>query len=480
MVLSDLSVRFPGAVTPVLHDIGLEILPGERVCVVGSNGSGKSTLAYTATTIVPRLIRATVSGRALLLGRSRETPMSLSDFTRGCSFLFQNPEYQLLGLTIADELAFALGSASGWGGAAYQRVGQYLDDYGLRHLMHRDSRRLSLGEMQKVAILSSVACRPAIVFFDEPTSALDSDGLALMQDVLARTPDAAAVTLTHDLAWGRQVSSRVVALQDGRIALDGTWSEAGGLNGRADQQAASLTEGVEDTTRLLRFLAQKRSSAQQIDRVVLQNVSFRHPGAKVDSLAGFSLEAAKGEVVCLVGPNGSGKTTAALLASGLVAADSGSVTFLSGGRRVYPRRMPTPRVALMLQNPAHQMLADDVAEELALSLRCSLPASHLADATAMALDAFDLPDAARAPDQLSFGQQRKLSFACCLCLDPDVFVLDEPELGLDATNLAWTSSIIRYLARELGRTVIMVSHDIDFARTTADRIVSLASDDLSR
>jgi len=472
--INGLSVRYPDQELNALSDLSFGISQGTRVCVLGENGSGKTTLAHASLGIVPLLVPAMTTGSVSLLGRPRSDAKSIHEFARGAAILFQNPEFQFLGLSVRDELAASSERTVSPDSESVPHVSEFLDRYGMAHLLFRDSQRMSMGEMQRIAILSAIISQPQLVLFDEPTSALDEDGLDLVRAVLADSPQAAAVIFTHDGDWGRTATQHVIGLHKGEKVLDCSWEHAQQSAAQEVLQAHDSLDLLPGCEQVIRILESERPAGPRIDRLTLRGVASSHPLSDTLSIRNIDLQASEGQVICLVGPNGAGKTTILLTAAELLKPKRGRVTFLSRGKPTPPRSGKRPRVAMMLQNPTLQLLAESIREELCLSLRLLLRNHRRIEEVVQAVqETFGLSSLHLEPESLSFGWQKMLSLACCLCLDPDVYVLDEPELGLDTANREATAKLICYLAHSLGRIVLISSHDREFARLVADKVLTV-------
>jgi len=444
------------------------------MAIIGANGAGKSTLAYVVCGIIPHLVAADLEGTVRVLDRRLRDSTCVREFSRDTSILFQNPEWQFLGFTAAEELALSLKQRTGSRTSRLSRAVTYLEQHGLGHLAYRDVRTLSMGEMQKVAVLSATISRPSVLVLDEPSSALDEAGIRLILDVLADCPQTAAMILGHDGHLARTLTDRVLGLQQGRALLDANWDgvtheDLSAL--REDSSRPILLSGVQQ---LVDMLSMQRREPIVVDRLVVDNVSYRYPRSDRLALRPTTLEARSGSIVCLEGPNGSGKTTLLMAMAGILRPREGSIQLCADGRRVTGGSKRCPRRSLMLQNPATQLLTDSIEAELHQSLALVLrDRKRRSEAMKLALEAFSFSGENVSPDCLSFGWQKLLTLACCVCLNTDILLLDEPELGLDEAHRHQVGALLRYLAHSLGRVVVFSGHDRSFIESVADEVVTL-------
>ena len=414
-----------GAGTPVLNDVTLRIEPGEHVTLLGSSGSGKSTLLRALAGLVPHFHGGTFSGRVVVGGLdTRETRPS--ELAGTVASVFQDPEDQIVMAKVANEVAFGLENTGAEPSEIWPRVEDALALVGVEHLADRATSELSGGELQRVALASALALRPALLLLDEPTSQLDPAAAEAFFETVERLPCAVLVSEQRP-ARPLAHSDRVVFMEGGRIVLDAPRAEA--LEWLAAHRPLYLPHEAEVVCRL-------------------RNVSFSY-GA-LTALDRASLEIRRGEVVALTGPNGAGKTTLAQIACGLLEAESGEVAH---GRAAY-----------LAQDPGRHVVTERVLDEVALAAGEERARRALAD-----LGLSDQAD--RHPRDLSSGERERLALAAVLATDPELLVLDEPTRGVDPERKAELARLLRSDAP--GRGTLVVTHDLVWAAEVADRIVEL-------
>ena len=218
-----LSITYAGAEAPALDDLHLDVAAGDYVGVVGLNGAGKTTLGLTLDGIVPQLLPASVTGQVTVAGRD-PTSVPVREMARSVGVIFDNPEYQLSQPTVADEVAFGLESLGVPPEAMPARIEAALTATGLRGLEDRPPGGLSGGQQQRLAIAAVLVMEPAILFMDEPTSNLDPAGAAEVFELARRLNVERGMTVLvaeHDVEALAAHADRIVALADGRVALQG-------------------------------------------------------------------------------------------------------------------------------------------------------------------------------------------------------------------------------------------------------------------
>ena len=427
--LDRVGYRYPGSAVDALADIDLQVAAGEFVAVVGANGSGKSTLTRV------------LAGRPPTSGTvSRPGAAGLGRFG-GTAVVLQRPESQTLGVLVADDVVWGLPPGT------EVDVAGLLDEVGLGGLGGRATAALSGGQLQRLAVAAALARRPALLIADEATAMLDPAGRADLVELLAALPkrhDMAVVLVTHHRS-DAAAADRVVHLAGGRTvdAAVPWWPPARAPIPAPGRPGEALLElaGV-------RYIYNSRT-----------------PWA-TPALHGIDLTVHRGEGVLVVGGNGSGKSTLAWIMAGLLTPDEGTCLL---GRRPVDEQVGS--VALAFQHARLQLQRRTVGEEIA-----SWGHSAGSGAVGRALDAVGLDRllAGRPIDELSGGQARRVALAGILAAGPQLIVLDEPLAGLDPIG---RREIVELLARlrATGRTLVVISHDIDELAPACSRIVTIES-----
>lgn len=433
----------------ILQGISLSIARGERVGIVGASGSGKSTLGYHLCGIHHRALPGTSSGRVLLGGR---------DCTEeGCpgfaGVVMQNPEPQLFGETVEEEIGLGLENLGRSAGEVQEVVRRMLDLLGLNPWRAARTASLSLGLKQRLSIAAMLAMEPRVLLLDEPTNYLDqpaADGLFRLLGQLGAMAGVTVLLVEHDLDRLASWATRIIALDQGRVLADGPPAAVlPGLRQPLVRQRP-VRRVVEGEAPLL--VASRLVYGYERGRPVLDNVS---------------LVVRPGEIVALQGVNGSGKSTLLQVLKGLIRPQSGTVVLGNGAA-------PMDGVGLVLQNPDEQIFAHSVLEECAYLLRNREVPAPERDATALrTLGLLGLEGlAGRLPLTLSYGEKRRLALASTLVGEPDILCLDEPTVALDEVNLRVLAELFRGLA-EQGRAIVFATHDHRFASAVATRRVLL-------
>lgn len=474
-----------------LDDVTLEVCRGERVCVLGANGSGKSTLASVICGLLaPDEGDVELAGHAVCTGGVPDLA-AYRDARRQLGLVFQNPDDQIVTSVVADDVAFGPENLGVPRAQIAARVARELRRVAMEKYAHADPSRLSGGQRQRVCIAGALAMEPAVLVLDEPSSLLDVRGRAAIMRVMGRLA-AAGATLVHVTHFMDEAlaADRVIVMQHGRMALEGTPDEVFASKNAQVIEALGLEMPFE-----ARLAAALRADAADGKVAAVAGPSGEKPAASVpaaeppailardlgfsygpdaQALDGVSLEVPVRATTAIVGQTGSGKSTLLRLLCGLEAADAGSLTVCGiNAATKRGRRQIRRAVGYVMQHPERQLFAQTVAEDVAFGPRNQgLSAAEVERRVAHALDLVGLTDRRDAsPFELSGGQQRLAAIAGVLAMEPELLVLDEPTAGLDPRGRARLRALMADLAAH-GVTLLQVTHSMEDA-AQADHVVVL-------
>lgn len=478
-----------------LDDVTLEVCRGERVCVLGANGSGKSTLASVICGLLaPDEGDVELAGHAVCTGGVPDLA-AYRDARRQLGLVFQNPDDQIVTSVVADDVAFGPENLGVPRAQIAARVARELRRVAMEKYAHADPSRLSGGQRQRVCIAGALAMEPAVLVLDEPSSLLDVRGRAAIMRVMGRLA-AAGATLVHVTHFMDEAlaADRVIVMQHGRVALEGTPDEV--FAAKNAQVIEALGLEMPFGARLAAALRQAEAASDAIaapgapsgekpaapaapvpaaepPAILARDLGFSYgPGAQ--ALDGVSLEVPVRATTAIVGQTGSGKSTLLRLLCGLEAADAGSLTVCGINAATKRGRCQVRRaVGYVMQHPERQLFAQTVAEDVAFGPRNQgLSAAEVERRVTHALDLVGLTDRRDAsPFELSGGQQRLAAIAGVLAMEPELLVLDEPTAGLDPRGRARLRALMTDLAAH-GVTLLQVTHSMEDA-ARADHVVLL-------
>ena len=499
--IDGLGVRYFGRNEDALADVTFGVDGGEIVGVAGRNGSGKSTLLLAATGLVPRILRAKVRGEVRVGGEAVSEPAA----ARRIGIVFPNPANQLSATkaTVREELAFGLENLGVPRAQMDGRIDRVLADLRIEHLADRMPFALSGGEQQRVAIASIVAMSTDVLALDEPTGQLDPAGTRSVAELLVglAAGGTAVLVAEHD-SDVLGLTGRVLALDAGRVVAED-------LPGRALGSATLGLLGLEPPTLVALAeaagLAPERAFDEDALVVALRDgrrgrgprstapgaaappwepvravapaaieiagLVHRYPSG-VEAVRGVDLAIGPGVAVAIVGQNGSGKTTLVKHLNGLLRPTEGTVRVAGRDIAGDPVHLVARTVGFVFQNPDDQLFNRSIEREVAFGSRnVGFPedlARRLVDA---AIAAVGLADArGDNPYDRNVSDRKLVALASVLAMDPAVLVLDEPTTGQDGPGVARVGAIVDAW-RAAGRTVIAITHDMEFAARHFGRIV---------
>jgi energy-coupling factor transporter ATP-binding protein EcfA2 len=503
----DASYRYENTTGWALDGVTLTVSPGERVLIVGASGSGKSTLCRASVGLVPQFHGGDLLGHIFVDGMdTRQHPVNRLFGHIGLAF--QNADAQLFNRTVEAELAYGLESLGLDPCEIERRLSWVSGLMGLRSLLGRSPHTLSGGQKQRVVIGAVLSLRPRILLLDEPFTHLDPEGAESLRFILQSIHEdgIAVVVVEHRLHEIADAMDRLVILHHGRIVADGPPRQVlgqdvspYGLNlpplvrlfrewGRAEiiplsvKEASDVFQSSSEVSWIDSFMDEfgYRPTAQTSDDesqgrerdplVTMENVSFSYDGQ--ETLKHVTLKLGQRECVALVGRNGSGKTTLVKHLNGLLKPSRGQVEVLGRNTRATAVSELARRVGFAWQNPNDQLFKATVRDEVITGPR--VLKVYDAGWCNELFERFGLEALLdRSPFRLSEGQKKRVAFATALAARPDLVVLDEPTAGQDEPFRRELGALMAELRGE-GRTVVLVTHDLEFASEHAMRWVALA------
>ncbi|QCO97867.1 ABC transporter ATP-binding protein [Arthrobacter sp. 24S4-2] len=496
---------YHGAAAPVLHDADITAEPGTLTAVLGGSGSGKSTLG--------RLLAGWLSGAnsglfkgSLHLGAAARTapgrdpgPLVFSGspddprinpalWSHHVGYVPQDAAALLstVGSTVAEELAFGLENRGVPRDRMHRDVAAAAEAAGLSALLERDPATLSGGELRRLAVACCAITRPGVLVLDEPLASLDEAGAASVRTLVRALVESGTAVIVLSQAADPLAfeASRWLVLDGGTVTGRGTPAElaggrellgsgvvlpgpagygAGVCRSAAIRQSEAVQTGVSSGT---------GTAVLELDRVTF-SFPARRKGKGADVLHELNLAVRPGTVVAVTGPNGAGKSTLLRHFNGLLRPDRGSVQVSGTDISGIPTGKAADQVGLLFQHPRDQLFERTVLREVLFGLDRKFGLQTDAKARA-ALASVGLGEELEThPHELPASAQRLLALATVVAREPDLMALDEPTVGLDRHGLARLCQVMD-AAVARGAAVVMVTHDLAFARATADHILCLS------
>lgn len=495
-----------------IDEVNLDIEPGQFIAILGHNGSGKSTLAkHMNAILVPS------GGTMWVDGKDTKEEENLWDVRQTAGMVFQNPDNQIIGTVVEEDVGFGPENLGVPTEEIWQRVEKSLSAVGMIEYRHHSPNKLSGGQKQRVAIAGVVAMCPKCIVLDEPTAMLDPNGrkeVLRTVEELRKREHVTVILITH---YMEEVigADRVIVMDQGHVVMDGTTREifsqvellkkyrldvpqvtmlAHGLK----QRGLDIKEGILTTNELIEALEkagdwrqnQKKTYVGHAETVVkkekkenpilkLEHIEYVYSSGTAyekRALKDIDLDIYEGEFVGVIGHTGSGKSTMIQHLNGLMKATSGALYY--NGENIYDEkynlRQLRNNVGLVFQYPEHQLFEIDVLTDVCFGPKnqglteeeCKKRAIEALELVGLSEKYYDT-----SPFDLSGGQKRRVAIAGVLAMRPKVLVLDEPTAGLDPKGRDEILDQIAYLQKERNLTVILVSHSMEDIAKYVDRIV---------
>ncbi|MBF0971845.1 MAG: energy-coupling factor ABC transporter ATP-binding protein [Actinomyces graevenitzii] len=461
-----------------LKDVDLSADAGSLTLVCGASGCGKSTLMKALTGLVPQMTPGELDGVVRINGRNL-ADVALTDVGHLCSSVFQNPRTQFFCDTVAEELAFCGENYGRERATLRQQSERAAKLMGISHLLERKLTTLSGGQLQKVALACALASGAPVLLADEPTSNLDPAAISEVRAALKvlKEQGLTIVVVEHRLHFLRGLADQVLLMEGGMVTR--RWSGAEFFSmGQAQRRSLGLRtlvdpgppetwvgQGQAGRQEKQAGRQENREATPSQVRLSCRGLSFAYGASPV--FEGLDADFPAGQITCIAGANGVGKTTLVRVLCGLAAPSSGSIS-LDG----VPASRKTRRsaCALVMQDTGRQLFSDTLAGELTIG------ASHASGQSGEQLLAdFDLANLGeRHPLSLSGGQKQRLVIAAARATGRPIVILDEPTSGVDARHLDSITATLRRIADE-GAAVVVVTHDGEFAAACADRLITLTA-----
>ena len=491
--LKDFSFQYKAQSEPTLKNLNLTIYKGEKVLIVGPSGSGKSTIGQCLNGIIPNIYKGTSSGQFLIQGKEA-FDLSIYEKSHLVSTVLQDTDGQFIGLSVAEDLAFALENDMVDLGTMKERVQSWAERLDLMKLLDHRPQDLSGGQKQRVSLAGVLIDESPILLFDEPLANLDpksGQDIIDLIDQIHEEQGTTTIIIEHRLedVLYRPVD-RVILINQGQVLYNGQPDELLRTTLLAEN---GIREPLYLTT--LRQLGQDIDQLEHLDRLEdieltgvnrsipeatftktgeaeellkLEQISFayqeNHP-----ILKNISLSIPKGQRLAIVGKNGAGKSTLAKAICGFITTEG---QYTSRGEDIKQESVKerAERVGYVLQNPNQMISTNMIFDEVALGLRLrGVSEEDIKERVYQALKTCGLYEFRKWPiSALSYGQKKRVTIASILVLGPEILVLDEPTAGQDQRNYTEIMEFLDSL-QEKGHTIVMITHDMQLMLDYSDR-----------
>lgn len=490
---------------PTIKDINLAIYPGEKVLIVGPSGSGKSTLANCINGLVPFFYKGEIEGTYTIAGQNPED-LGIFGLSKIVGTVLQDTDGQFIGLTVAEDIAFALENDKVPQPEMFDRVAKTAKLVEVQTLLDHAPGALSGGQKQRVSMAGVMINHVDILLFDEPLANLDpATGKHAIEliDEIHRTDNTTIVIIEHRLEDALTCGAdRIVVVGNGGIVADMSPDELLATNILEEQgireplyvtalkhAGCRITEeSIPSDIRRMHLDAyqapvnawfqQTMIAKPMPDHEVILEVNglnFAYqPGKPV--LQDISFQIHKGEMLSIVGKNGAGKSTLSNLICGFLTADSGSIKLHGEDLLPWSIKERGEKIGLVMQNPNQMISKPMIYDEVALGLKVrNVPPAEIEKRVHETLKICGLYPFRNWPiSALSYGQKKRVTIASILVMNPDIIILDEPTAGQDYRHYTEIMEFLKELNRVSGITIIMITHDMHLMLEYTDRVLVIA------
>ncbi|MCT3308149.1 ABC transporter ATP-binding protein [Lactiplantibacillus pentosus] len=500
----DFSFQYNSQTEPTLRHVNLDIYPGEKVLIAGPSGSGKSTLGRCLNGLIPQSYTGTISGQATVAGQDI-TQSSIFALSQHVGTVLQDPDSQFVGLTVVEDMAFSLENDQQSQSEMRTATNQWADTLALQDLLTHRPQELSGGQKQRVAMAGVLIDNSKILLFDEPLASLDpASGKASMAliDQLTHTQELTVVIIEHRIEDVlQQPIDRLIIMQDGAIVandrpetiLRKSLMTQLGLREPLYLSALKLA-GVDLTTCQhldnlqalqvpnLKPTLQAWTAGVQLNPPVvhdqplltIDHLSFGYEPTK-PIINDVSVTLHRGEMISLVGQNGTGKSTLSNLITGFLTPQAGKMLF--NGRSLADQSVKerADQIGYILQDPNQMISKTMIYDEVATGLQLrGVPDDEVERRVLAVLKVCGLYEFRHWPiSALSFGQKKRVTIAAILVLEPAMLILDEPTAGQDLKHYTEMMTFLTTINRDQQMTIMLITHDMHLMLEYTDRTIVL-------
>ena len=487
---------------PTLHDISFDLRRGEKILIAGASGCGKSTLVHCINGLIPFCYKGEKTGSLTVKGRET-SEMSIFELSKSVGTVLQDSDGQFVGLTVAEDIAFALENDCVGEPELHDRVAEAADLVGIGGHLRKAPAQLSGGQKQRVSLAGVMVDDVDIFLFDEPLANLDpatgKQAVELIDEIQQRT-GAAVIIVEHrleDALW-RHVD-RVVLMDDGRIVADESPDELlsgdllqkygireplyitalkyAGVRIRPEMRPWSINSielSEDDRTKLREWFEQRGGAAARPERDTLlsaKNISFGYDKSRM-IINNITVDIHKDELTAIVGTNGAGKSTFAKLICGFENQNSGCFFLGDTDLKDLSIKERADHIGYVMQNPNQMISKVMIFDEIALGLRKrGISEDVVKEKVEKVLEICGLRPFRKWPvSALSYGQKKRVTIASILVLEPDMIILDEPTAGQDYRHY---TDIMEFLLelKARGITILLITHDMHLMLEYAERTI---------
>ena len=454
-----------------LRGLDLSVAEGEFVLLTGGSGCGKTTILRLINGLIPNFFEGRLEGSVTVDGFD-VSHVELYDTAKSVSTVFQNPRSQFFNVDTTSELAFACENQGMEEGEILQRIDRTVSELHLEPLMNRSLFDLSGGQKQKIACASVAVTGNKIILLDEPSANLDLQTIDELAELLKKwkKEGKTIIVAEHRISYLWELADRTVILSDGKIVRELSRAqmdkiseeELHGLglrSARHPEQTHCHPELVSGS-----HTQEMLKQVQHDESLTLQNFRYKYKNGYL-ALDIPQMQIPVGKITAITGNNGQGKTTLLNCLCGLGRRSKGTLLYKG---KAYNRRQRQKLIYLVMQDVNHQLFTESVLDEVLISQKEENEEEARRILASLDLAAF----ADRHPQSLSGGQKQRVAVASAIASGRDILLFDEPTSGLDYAHMLQIGQILRSL-QQMGKTVIVVTHDRELIKECCDEEIRL-------
>ena len=501
----DFSFKYNSQAEPTLKNINLKINKGEKILLAGPSGSGKSTIGRCLNGLIPNINQGEVKGKCLVNGKDI-TSTSLFDFSFTTSTILQDADSQFIGLTVGEDIAFALENDCQPKDKMHQTVNQWADELKIKELLTQSPQSLSGGQKQIVALAGVLVDESPILLFDEPLANLDpASGLKTMAiiDKIQKELNATVIIIEHRVEEVlSQPIDRIILVNEGTIVADQPTNQL--LHSHtlekigvreplylkaltaADVNLSSIKEVDQISTlpvsekisdKLAAWTKQAKITKKEADNLPLlklDHVGHQYSKNQPYPLKDVSTTINQGDFISIVGQNGAGKTTLCRTICGFIS-NEGKITLEDQNLSDLSIKERAEKIGYVMQDPNQMISQKMIFDEIALGLRLrNVDEETIKQRVDQTLKICGLYPFRHWPiSALSFGQKKRVTIAAILVLEPEIIILDEPTAGQDWKTYTEIMSFLKHI-NTIGKTIIIITHDMHLMLEYTSRSLAFA------
>lgn len=504
----DFTFQYFSQSEPTLHNINLSIYPGEKILIIGPSGSGKSTLGHCLNGLIPFSYKGDIEG-SLKINGIETRDLDIFKLSKTIGTVLQDADGQFVGLTVGEDIAFALENDNIELDIMKKRVKKVAEMVDMDSFLNSSPFELSGGQKQRTALAGVMIDDVDVLLFDEPLANLDpATGKTAIEiiDEIHKDSNKTTIIIEHRLedVLYKDID-RIILINDGRILADMnphalvsssllidngireplyvTALKYAGIDVKEDMKPAYIwsldIKGLENKIGLWnKTNIQKEEEKETSSILKLENINFSYDGIR-KNLKNINIDIKEGEMVSIVGKNGAGKSTLSKIICGFEKEDSGNIYYKDENIKDLSIKERAEIIGLVLQNPNQMISKQFIYDEVALGLRLrNVDEEGIKERVEKSLEICGLSPFIDWPiSALSYGQKKRVTIASILVLNPRIIILDEPTAGQDYKHYTEIMEFLREI-NKLGVTIILITHDMHLMLEYTPRSIVLTNGEI--